>query len=1068
MAAVDPNHPKPYLKAVMVELRRGQVQQAPSLMDRLGPKAGPGRTYGDAFYAVVGGHPDEAVAGFEKALAAYTRSGHLAGQAACHTALGNMATRRSDYKSAAEHFDLADHLLQKVGDRGGLADVLLSRADALLADRQADAAVDSARRAVGVRQEIGGPGDLARALNVYGKCCRVAGKRDEALDAYRRSLELRRQGNDLLGQAACETEIANLHQDAGRLDDAIAHERRALELSESATNQREIARQLRILADLLIAAKRPREAAPLLVRSASIYGEQKNPSDEARTLIALGKVRADLGELRQARAAFEPALAKARAAKDRDAEADCLTGLGNLALSTGDLSRGLIDQEEALRLYREMNDSRGELSSLNNLGAAYYGLGDLSRARHSVDDALAAATRLSSQAAQAQAHNNLGAVLGAQGSYAPALNEALLAGTLWKDAGEESRAAHSRANAAKMLLRLGRAEEAAPLLEGALAEFRESGEIENQAYATNLLGELHLARGSPTKALAAHRQALALAEETDSTEERWSAHAGIAAALEAAGSRREASREMNAALDEVERTRTRLLTGDLKMRFLAERIDLFERALALVLPSGRSLRPEEVATAFAIAERSRSRSLLDALAIPDPRSGKSDDPLDHQRVDARDRFGEALAGLARADSPAARAAARADVDKTRATLERLEIQARARFESERPGSLPEARPVALAKLQQSVLRDDEALLEYFVGKSGAWVFAITKHRASVQALPPPAEIAEKAAAFLESTAGSTAPGPDGNAASRERDASESLGHALIPFELPDGAHLLVAPDGPVHHVPFEALRIAGKFLVETREVAVVPSAATLAQLRGPRSRFANGAPIPAASGLLGVADPALGDERARLPQLPFARREVEGIAALFPQDETKLLIGSDATRSNVLGGGPGRRYLHFATHAWLDPESPRDTGLWLGADPPGKGGALLGVDDILALPLSADLVVVSACRSGDGELLRGEGLAGLTRAFLDAGSRAVVVSLWDVPDQSTADFMVDFYGALVHGQEPAAALRASKLHFLASDVPGRSRVLRWAPFILVGDPDFSRPSSNFAASRTTH
>jgi CHAT domain-containing protein len=194
---------------------------------------------------------------------------------------------------------------------------------------------------------------------------------------------------------------------------------------------------------------------------------------------------------------------------------------------------------------------------------------------------------------------------------------------------------------------------------------------------------------------------------------------------------------------------------------------------------------------------------------------------------------------------------------------------------------------------------------------------------------------------------------------------------------------------------------------------------------------------------------------------------VERIAALFPQGESKVLFGADATRANVLSAAPGRRFVQFATHTWLDSENPRDTGLRLGAEKPGGGGALLGISDILSLSLSADLVVLSACRSGEGEAVRGEGLAGLTRAFLNAGSRAVVVSLWDVPDRSAADFMEDFYGGLAHGQDAAAALRASKLHFLASQVPGRDRILRWAPFILIGDSGMTSLHSNPPASAAT-
>src|SRR5262249_16981447 len=125
----------------------------------------------------------------------------------------------------------------------------------------------------------------------------------------------------------------------------------------------------------------------------------------------------------------------------------------------------------------------------------------------------------------------------------------------------------------------------------------------------------------------------------------------------------------------------------------------------------------------------------------------------------------------------------------------------------------------------------------------------------------------------------------------------------------------------------------------------------------------------------------------------------------------------------------------------------------------GSRPELLSAEEIVSLRLDSDLVVLSACRSGEGEPLRGEGLVGLTHAFLHAGSRAVVVSLWDVPGPFTVGLMRELYGGLVTGRSAPAALREAKLRFLNSDVPGRSRILRWAPFVLVGDPGtFSSPS----------
>ena len=135
-----------------------------------------------------------------------------------------------------------------------------------------------------------------------------------------------------------------------------------------------------------------------------------------------------------------------------------------------------------------------------------------------------------------------------------------------------------------------------------------------------------------------------------------------------------------------------------------------------------------------------------------------------------------------------------------------------------------------------------------------------------------------------------------------------------------------------------------------------------------------------------------------------------------------------------------------------------------GSDPTGH---VLTPGDILGLRLDSDVVVLSACRSGLGELLRGEGLVSLTRAFLQAGSRAVVVSLWDVGDRSTADFMGAFYKGLLRGEPVAAALRGAELSFVRSESPSRREIFRWAPFVLVGDPGVPANALNPAPAGST-
>ena len=209
-------------------------------------------------------------------------------------------------------------------------------------------------------------------------------------------------------------------------------------------------------------------------------------------------------------------------------------------------------------------------------------------------------------------------------------------------------------------------------------------------------------------------------------------------------------------------------------------------------------------------------------------------------------------------------------------------------------------------------------------------------------------------------------------------------------------------------------------------------------------------PSRAAHAFLGVGNPAAPDASLALP---YSGAEIEAIASLFDAPAKRVMLGEQLSRAAFTEPSlKDFRYVHFATHGLLNEGAPGDvrTGLWLGRRSGEKTDAILTLPDVATLPLDADLVVLSACRSGEGELLDGEGIVGLTRAFLQAGARSVVMALWNVSDQSSVDLMHAFYRGLTSGATPGAALRQAKLEFIRSDRPARREPYRWAPFVLVG------------------
>jgi CHAT domain-containing protein len=307
-----------------------------------------------------------------------------------------------------------------------------------------------------------------------------------------------------------------------------------------------------------------------------------------------------------------------------------------------------------------------------------------------------------------------------------------------------------------------------------------------------------------------------------------------------------------------------------------------------------------------------------------------------------------------------------------------------------------------------------------------------------------------------------------------------VGHLL------DGRRLLVVPDGALHYLPFAALpvraggaaagaglRDAGGLrpLVAGHEIVTLPSASAAAVLR---RRRASRPRAPAAVAVL--ADPVFAAADPRLkgpapavrtaklaaarpfppdgfPRLPFSREEAEAILALAPAGQGLGRLGFDANRGTALSGDLARyRYVHFATHGILDTSYPELSGLVLSLTNrrgrPENG--FLRAHEIADLRLAADLVVLSACRTALGREIRGEGLVGLTRAFLDAGADGVLVSLWPVEDQATAELMRRFYRAILkEGQAPPLALKRAQTSMWRDG--DWQAPYYWAGFVLQGE-----------------
>jgi CHAT domain-containing protein/tetratricopeptide (TPR) repeat protein len=371
-------------------------------------------------------------------------------------------------------------------------------------------------------------------------------------------------------------------------------------------------------------------------------------------------------------------------------------------------------------------------------------------------------------------------------------------------------------------------------------------------------------------------------------------------------------------------------------------------------------------------------------------------------------------------------------------------------------------PAALANVEND-LHPDEVLLEYVLDDPISYCISVTRRSAHVQALPiGRKEVETLSERFVDEI----------RAKGAGIETPKRLFRALLePIpEAKTATTLIIAPDGALNTLPFEALRdYQGEYLLKSRVISYVPSGTILDVLRRARKNES------AANPFLGIGDVAYENQGGaartiptpnsvrgrvlrgvadfsgmRLQDLPQTREEVEEIGKIVGPNAV-ILLGKDATETAFKREPLDQfRVLHLAVHGFADTQYPERSALVLGTDPKSGDDGLLQVREIIRLRLNAELTTLSACDTGVGKLQGQEGVSSLVEAFLVAGSKSVVASLWSADDTFASALMDRFYLRLGRGQETGSALRDAKLDLLAK-YGEQVSPFYWAGFVAVGE-----------------
>ncbi len=756
-----------------------------------------------------------------------------------------------------------------------------------------------------------------------------------------------------------------------------------------------------------------------------------------------------------------------RTKNERDAGV-CLNNIGIYYLRIGEYTLALNNSEKALDIARKYRNTQNIADTLNNLCLAYSDLGEYDRSIELLRQVLDLDRNSGDPEKPAMDFNNIGIAYRRKGLGTGQASDFEAAAGYFEKALEISRPGKNRKLIIKTLNNLGavfaqtgRSQEALSRFREALAIAGQTQDGEESSIVLNNIGIVYSGLGDYARSTESYQKAIDLATRFRGKGILWEIYLDLADSQRKQNRRAEAEENYRASIAIIEDLRSSIETEELKATYFGsdKRMDAYFNLVDLYAGRVRtSPSPDAEGRLFEYLEKTKARAFLDDLEVSNIEIAGPDDA---ERSNREQSIVREITELYRGRLMPGRtgeqdAAFREKISDLENRLDRVRREFRAANPEYAALKFPHI--ASLADARAAFPGPGTVLLAYLIGNETSWGFAITPNTIRAFELPSRSVLRPSLEMFLQSVSDKD-----------RKDLSGGFGlfrTLLEPAISPETRNLVIIPDDLLNYLPFEALPLSAdgrSRLVEKCSVSYAPSVSSLIAIRS-REPGRRGRPAMA---LLAVGAPEIGGGRSRaavveglrglypaqaadLSPIPFAKSEIERIAAFFPPKKTSLLVGPDADE-NIFKSRSllPFRILHFAVHGFIDDKNPSRSALVLSQN--GKTGedGLLQTREIYRLRTKADLVVLSSCQTALGRLLRGEGIEGLSRAFFYSGSSAVLMTLWSIHDQAGAQFMARFYGHVASGDPIADALRKAKMDMIAS--PYYSHPYYWAGYILHGD-----------------
>ncbi len=823
----------------------------------------------------------------------------------------------------------------------------------------------------------------------------------------------------------------------GRYPEAIEAAGRARVIFEALGDRLRLARLDANMGNILYRQDRFEEALELYQRAYRAFLEIGEPQDVAISLKNTATCQISLNDFREALATYEQARAYCV-----EHEMPLLVMLADYNIAYLYYLRG--EYTRAIELYRvaradgqRLGDTYREALCDLDQSEMYLELNLSEEGAHLARRAHKAFLRLGMGYEAAKAQTNLAISLTHHGDTAVALELFRRARQLFEREQNPAWIATIDLYQALVYHRTGRMQEAAELCERALTWFTSSPFYTKSALCQLLLARIRMDTGLLEEARTLCQAALTRLEPAETPSIAYQAWFVLGAIEEAAGRRSAAHAAYVRAHQQLENLRSHLKAEELKIAFLKDKLEVYEALVRMCLTPGDSAPDPEAA--FGYIEQAKSRSLADLIAFRSqglPASRKTERAMVEQVNTLRGELNWYSRTIQLLEGRAANLMAPQLVKLRRSAREceqrLVESLANLRLEDAEYANLQTAGSIPLETIR-AALPADALLVEYY--RVGDTFHACLLSRDALQIVPVgSASHLRRVLQLLRFQLSKFRLGReyvgtfhDQLLAATNAHLQEFYEQLIAPLETKFGsaAHLIIAPHDFLHYLPFHALHDAGLIpLGERFSISYTPSASVYYLCATKR------VPPSDRTLILGIPD----------PQAPQIAGEVRAVHAALPGSE--VFLGDAATGEILREKGAASRFVHIATHAHFRQDNPMFSSISL-------GDTRLSLFDLYQLDLPCELITLSGCGTGLNVAVGGDELLGLVRGLLYAGTQSVLVTLWDVNDQSTAEFMELFYNALKSTPNKAKAVQQATAE-LRRRYP---HPYYWAPFVLVGKFD---------------